>query len=340
MATASGGVTLFPGVESTEEFFLATMEEYDKEMGVESFIDIQNETWMALNSLGGIETRASTGAYKKIPMRVRENDTVKSFSGYDDLNNTPQESLEEGRAQWGQIVGVQMYNDEEMRKNSGKEQIIDLVEEKYSTLQESMTNYVATDLMGSQAADGRKFDGLGRIVTQDVSLHGIDPTDATKPWAASYWNPVRTYKTGTTAFALSTEFETGRRKFFRELRRWKKNGRLLLICGADVFDAFQAWAEDKIRMTYTEVKNSDKWGDAEMIKMYGNRSIVYDDTLPAKEMWGINLDTTKVRVLSGANFQPTPWQMMEGKLAKKRNVIHYMMVYTRNRRANGKIVFS
>ena len=126
----------------------------------------------------------------------------------------------------------------------------------------------------------------------------------------------------------------------RDVRRYKKDGKLLLICGEDVFDAFQDWSEEKVRLTYSDLKTSEKWGDSEAIKQYGNKTIVYDDTLPAKEMWAVNLGCTKIRILRGAHFTPTPWQQMEGKLAKKRNIILFMAVYTRNRRANGRIVYS
>jgi hypothetical protein len=149
-----------------------------------------------------------------------------------------------------------------------------------------------------------------------------------------------TYKTGTTPFALATEFREGVRKHVRDVRRFKKNGKLLFICGESVFDAFQDWAEEKVRMTYSEIEKSEKWGDADAIKQYGNRTIVFDDSLPAKEMWSINLSCTKARILRGANFTPQPWQMMEGKLAKKRDVVLFMAVYTRNRRANGRLVYS
>jgi hypothetical protein len=165
----STGVTLFPGVESGGNVH-RDHGEYDRSWG-RSFIDIQKDLDRVAEP-GRIEYRDPRGLHQDPDEREQFHGQV--VCHYDDVDNA-QDHLDEG-AQFGQIVGTQMYSFHEMT-NSGKQQIIDLVQNKYDVLQESMTNKVATDLLGSQVADGRLFDGLGRIVTQGGSCMGsIRPT--------------------------------------------------------------------------------------------------------------------------------------------------------------------
>ncbi len=48
----------------------------------------------------------------------------------------------------------------------------------------------------------------------------------------------------------------------------------------------------------------------------------------------------KVRIHKGTNFVMGPWQMMEGKVAKKRDCLVYASVYCKRRNANGTMTFS
>jgi hypothetical protein len=149
-----------------------------------------------------------------------------------------------------------------------------------------------------------------------------------------------TYKTGTTPYALSTEFRLGVRKFVRELTRYDRRAEILLVAGEDVYDAFQAWAEGKVEMSLKEIFRSQGWGDANTFQSRG-QTIIYSPELPAKEMWGINTRVTKIRVPRTTNMVYTPWQFLENKMqVKKRNLLHTMAVYSRDRRLNGRIVYS
>ena len=131
---------------------------------------------------------------------------------------------------------------------------------KRDQTQSTINNKIENWLMGSQTADGRNPDSFGAIVAYDGTLHGVDPTAVS--WGAK-WQPVKTYKTGTTAFALSTEFRAGMRKFGRALKLYDPRMRLL-IAGEDVYDAAQSWAEGKLQVRLDEIKSSSGWGDLEM----------------------------------------------------------------------------
>jgi len=327
------GIPLFAGVENIDDMFIATMDEYDKELGDE--ITIQHPLWVYLKQQKLIEYRDSIGNYVPVRLLDKPNSTVKDFSHYDDVDMTPQDALSEAHFAYGHIMGNQMYSREELVKNSGPEQLLDLVEVKREQLETSMQNHFGDRLMGTQDADGRTFMGLGRIMDYDVALGGIDPTKA----GFGYWNPQRALKAdGVTQFALATEFRTGFRKLVRQCT-YRNNTPDVFVCGEDLYDEFQAWAEDKLRLSLSDLKETKGWGDFNMFPFHG-RTIIYDEALDPKTGWLFNFKKyVRVRIHSGTNFQFEPWQMLDNKIAKTRNCLTYASVYVRRRNANGFIQF-
>ena len=332
MSVNSSGVPLFAGIEDIDDMFITTMEEMDKEVVDE--ITIAHPFYQYLEKNNLIETRSSIGTHVPVKLMDKANSTVKDFSHYDDVDNTPQDALSEAKFAYGHIVGTQMYSREELTKNSGEEGLIDLVETKSDQLKASMTNHFGTLIMGSQDADGRKMTGLGRIMTYDASCGGIDPTAA----GYSYWNPQRGLKSGGGSYALATELRAGNRRLTR-LCTYQGEVPRVYIAGEDVYDAMQSWAEDKLQMTIKDIKDSDGWGDFEMFAFNG-KTIIYDADMDAKTGWLINTNRTKLRIHSGTNFQFENWQMMEGKIAKKRDMLLYASLYTKRRNTNGTITFT
>jgi hypothetical protein len=335
MGTYRHDLPLFAGTEDTEDLFLSTMEEVDKD--VAEVIDVQNATWNYLKRNNLIEYRDSIGTEIKIPIMDEDNPTVKAMTGYDDVDNTPTNALDWAIYQYGQFVGTQMYNREELVKNSGREQIIDLVAQKTRQLEISLSNFWTTKLLGTQVADGRVPNGLGNLVARDTASGGINPTATGK----SYWNPQITYKTGTTPWVLATEaeFREGMRTLYRRCMRYGAKPDVL-ICGEDLYDRHQEWAESKLQMTLSDLKSEQGMGNWEMFR-YNGTTIIYEDSLSAKVGWAINFrDGAKVRIHRGTNFSFEPWQMLPTKVAKKRDLLLYAAIYAKDRRCLGTITFS
>lgn len=333
MSVNSSGVPLFAGIEDTEDMFLTTMEEMDNEVGDE--ISIAHPLYRYLQDNNLIEYRSHIGTHVPVKILDKPNSTVKSFSHYDDVDNTPQDALSEAKFAYGHIVGTQMYSREEITKNAGAEQLIDLVATKTTQLEESMENHFADLIMGTQDADGRNMMGMGRIMAFDQTCGGIDPTAD----GYAYWNPQRGLKEGGGSYALATEMRDGMRRLTR-LTTYRKNTPDVLVCGEDLFNEHQKYAEDKLQLRLDDMKDQRGWGDFNMFPMNG-KTIIYDEDMDAKTGWLMNFKKhTKLRVHTGTNFVFENWQMMEGKVAKKRNQLLYASLYTRRRNANGFIQFT
>ncbi len=352
LAVSSSGVPLFAGVEDLDDMFMATMEEFDKEIMDE--LSVSHPVWEYLQRNNLIEYVDEIGTHVAGRLRKYKNGTVKWVSGYDDADNVPSQLLGEAKFAYGHLHGVQMYNREELIKNSGKQQMIDLVEEKSNQLLEDLDTEAAETILGTQDADGRKPVGIGRIMDETVAVGGIDPATA----GNDFWKPYRCYKTGTTAFALATEFRDGMRKLYRTVHvngggrvlgaskkdkaaNLTRNSGYVLVCGEDLYNEHQKSAENALRLTIADLKSQQGWGSFEMFD-YNGTTIIYEPTLGAKEGWLINFKTgIRVRVHRGTNFKFSDWMMMPNKAqAKKRDNLTYLAVYAKSRRANGKIIFS
>lgn len=333
MSVNSSGIPLFDGIASTDDMFMATMEEMAKDPV--NIININDPVWEYLKRNNMIEYREDIGTHVPVHLIDKENSTVKDFSHYDDADNTPQDALEEAKFAYGNVSGVQMYSRQELVQNSGKTQLIDLVKTKQDQLVTSMTNHVATRIKGTQDSDGRMTMGMGRIMTLNATCGGIDPTDGKH----AYWNPQVGLKTGGGSYALATEQRAGIRRLGR-LCTYLGERPDFMRAGEDLYDTMQAWAEDKLRMTLDDIKHSSGWGDHEMFTVNG-QTVVYDPDLDPKRGELYNMKRVKVRIHKGTNFIFTPWQMMEGKVAaKKRNCLLTVSVYCERRNTNGYIQFT
>lgn len=333
MAVSSTGVPLFAGIEKLDDMFIATMDEMDKEVGDQ--ITIPHPVWKYLQDNKLIEYRDDIGNYVPVRLMDKANSTVRTFTHYDDVDNTPQDLLSEAKFAYGHLVGTQMYSREELVKNSGRTQLIDLVDSKQQQLEISMSNVFGATLMGSQDANGRDFMGLGRVMAYNSSCGNIDPTVP----GFAYWNPQQGLKTGGGSYALATEFRDGFRRLERlcTYRGYRPN---VFLCGEDLYDAFQSWAETKLQLRIDDLKDQRGWGDFEMFP-YNGRTIIYDTDMPAKQGWLIDFkDSVKLRIHRGTNFTFNPWQMMESKVAKKRDCLTYASLYVKRRNSNGVITYT
>jgi hypothetical protein len=352
LSVNSAGIPLFAGVEDLDDMFMATMEEMDKEISDE--LSIAHPLWEYLQQNNLIEYKDEINTHVHGFLRMFKNGTVKWFSGYDDSDNTPSKLLGETKTAYGHLTGAQMYNREELVKNSGRQQMIDLVEGKTNDLLEELDREAAETFIGTQDADGRKPLGLGRIMDPTLACCGIDPATA----GFEFWKPQLIYKTGTTKFALATEFRPGQRKRDRVVRvsgagrilgaklkdktvPIKNSSGYVEVCGEDVYDMHQQFAETALRLTIADLKSQQSWGSYEMFD-YNGKTIVYDPALAAKMTWFMNFrNGVRVRVHRGTNFKFDDWQMITSKVqTKKRNNLLYMAVYAKSRRANAVMEYS
>ena len=297
---------LFAGTEDTEDLFLTSMSEIDKELP--NLIKVDHALYNYLKEKNLLKMTGNVSTDITIGLMAKENSTVKFFTGYDAMDLSPQDATHSAKYLWGHAAGVQMYSYEEMRKNEGASQIIDLTQTKTEQLKTSMNNQVGQKLVGSQDCDGRHFMGIGRVMTPGATVGGIDPSQA----GFGYWDVQQAFKdpANTTKFDLSTDLRKGMRKLRRECTH---NGMSpdVYFCGEDVYDAVLEDLEGKIRMSPKE----EEMFEGHEAFAHNNLVYIYDKDLDAKQTWALNFRdrAIEVRVDKKTNFQMTPWQNTDGK---------------------------
>lgn len=115
------------------------------------------------------------------PLMYALNNTVKSYSGFDRFDTTPQGGFGYAEYNWRQVAGTVTISGEEVRKNAGPAQIIALLAAKLDQLRLSLEATLNQMLWGDGTGNGGKdILGLRAIVDNTGVLGGID--SSTETW--------------------------------------------------------------------------------------------------------------------------------------------------------------
>lgn len=125
------------------------------------------------------------GTVIRRPLLFAFNDTVGSYSGYDLIDVTPQEGLGWAEFPYAQHAGSVTISGEEVKKNSGTAQLINLLQAKMDQLKLSIADDLNAMLFGSGNGNGGK-DMIGLMgIVSDGKQFGSADTGAALPTGAS-----------------------------------------------------------------------------------------------------------------------------------------------------------
>lgn len=126
------------------------------------------------------------GTVIRRPLLFAFNDTVGSYSGYDLIDVTPQEGLGWVEYEWRQHAGSVTISGEEVKKNSGSAQLINLLQAKMDQLKLSIADDLNAMLWSNGSGNsGKDMLGILSLVADGhayttTDLGGIDAS--TKTW--------------------------------------------------------------------------------------------------------------------------------------------------------------
>ncbi len=221
------------------------------------------------------------------------NGTVMWYSGYETLGTDPQEVFDAATFDWKQLAGTVVISGLEELKNSGKEQIINLVDKRIENLKKSLQNASATAVFADGTGfGGKELGGLQLLVADDptanATIGGIN--QQTYP----FWRNQFSAAAATSAGNIKTRMN----------RMW-----LSCIRGADKPDTIVADSEmyEYFENSLQQVQRftTDKTARAgfESI-MYKTAQVFYDDQCPAKHMYMLNTDYIYLRPHKERKFVP------------------------------------
>ena len=155
----------------------------------------KNRVTAALNTSSSV--KEDGGLSIRTPVMYALNDTIKSYSGYDVLDTTPQGGLGYIEYQWRLFAGAITISGEEKLKNAGGAAVVNLVKFKLDQFEASMAEelaqwFWATGTVRPDAATRGAKDILSipDLVGNTGTLGGID--SATDAWWQSYVVPTGT----------------------------------------------------------------------------------------------------------------------------------------------------
>lgn len=250
--------------------------------------------WLKMN--GRVKT-LSGGTEIRRAIAYAENSNAQWYQGLDTLATAATNEFTACVFDWKQLSCAVTISGADERKNSGKEQIIDLVTEKVSVAKGTLTNRMDTVVFGDgTGSGGKEVVGLGAFCVASPSTGtygGIDRATDT------YW---RNYASGNLGAASSTTILSFMNTADSSTRRG--NDRIDLWVTADaVFNAFEGALQPLQRFQTTKLGEAGfeayKYKGAEVLNDGG-----VGGNAPTAVMFGLNTRYIELAVMSGCNMVP------------------------------------
>jgi len=248
-----------------------------------------NALFLRLNKKGNVQP-ADGGREIVEELEYAENGTVGWYSGYDQLDITPQEVFDAATYDWKQLAGTVSISGLEELKNSGKERIINLLEKRIKNLEKSMKNAAATAVYANGTTDPKSLGGLRLLVADDPTasstVGGINQATYT------FWRNQYSAAAATSANNIASRLNS---LWLSCVRGTDKPD--LLIADSTEYTFYLDSLQDLQRFTSKEMA-----GAGFTSLMYQTADFVYDDQCPAKHVYLLNTDYIYLRPHSQRQF--------------------------------------
>lgn len=241
--------------------------------------------------------------------------------------------------QWSNpYVGKIRLTWQDLEENTGKHQIVNLLESKTANVKKGHARKIALGLHKphaqiNQTAAGREFLSLDSLISDEYEVGGIDPV-ANDWWRAQVLE------------IAANESATGYqpiRKAFRTMRNELAvaNGAgskvTHVIAGRDVFEEFEDSFDDKIRYVFDGSQPKD--GQAQFRGVYdGDTEVRLDPDAPANVAYFIDVDTMRFKHLNDNMMKVKTEQVITGTFETVIPLATVLSLGTNQRRANAKLI--
>lgn len=277
------------------------------------------------------------GAWKELdggerivqPLMYGKNTTAGSYSGYDNLDTTPQTGIDAAEFNWKQYSVSITISGEEERKNAGsKTKIIDLLEARTNQAEMSLKEQLGTGLFSDGTGNGSKdLTGLEAMVLASGTYGGIN--SATYTW----WQAVVTSVSGALTLAVM-------RTKFNDVTLGGKDTPDLIVTTQGRYESYEALLTsfNSVVSIQTQSEGEKKLGDAGFQALgFKGKPVVWDELCPSNTMYFLNTRHMKMVVHKDANFKTTPFVKPENQDAKVAQVLFMGNLTCDRRKSFGKL---
>jgi hypothetical protein len=317
----------------------------------------------ALRDMGGVDTQ-NGGERIRAPLLYGKNSTVKSYSGYETLDTTPQDGMTTAFFDWREVAGTISISRKEERQNSGEAAIINLLKGKVMQAEMSMREKVNRMLIEGTVSgttfvpgnDAKDLNPLGWFLRKDCTANPTAGGNVGNISAVSegWWRPQTavadsgTEDTGN-AFALAVSTYSGLKVFLRRLYNHCSRGAggapNLFVGDQITYETYENSLDAQVR--YTNTRLADMGFDN--IKLRG-ATFVWDEVVPSLDtgdleeddaatftgtVFALNTTMYKLIIDSQTDFVTTPFIEPENQTARTAKILFMGNSVTGNLRKLG-----
>lgn len=232
-------------------------------------------------------------------LQYAENSTYTRYSGYETLNISPSDVLTAAEYNIKQVAIAVSISGLEMLQNSGKEQMIDLLESRIENAELTFMNNMSTDIYSDGTADsGKQIGGMQSLVADAGSgtVGGIDSSTYTF-WANQYYD-----FSDESVTPSSTTIQTAMNTLYLNCLRGR-DAPDLIVADNVYFGYYWASLQSIQRVTNEKMAAAGfqnlKFMGADVVADGGQ-----DGSCPASHMYFINTNYLKLRPHKDRNYTP------------------------------------
>lgn len=287
-----------------------------------------NGLYRRLKEKGKIRTLS--GGYEIVrPLDYAENATYQRYSGYDPLNVSASDVLSAAKYDWVQAAVHVTASGRELRMNSGREAMINLVNARLTNARRTAANNMSIDLYSTGALTNQ-MGGLGHVVTSDGTgtVGGIN--------------------SGTYTFWANNFFEATATPSASNIKGFMQSMWLELVRGADMPDLIVASNDmygyywDSLTELQRFAGMADRQGYGGNTLKFINADVIHDNNTnfgtTAKVMYFLNTDYLELVSHRSANWSTLDEKVSVNQDAEVVPIIWMGNLVCSNRSLQGKLI--
>lgn len=273
----------------------------------------------------------SDGGYEIVrPLDYAENSSFQRYAGYDTLNIAASDVLSAAKYPWVQSAVHVTASGQELRQNSGKNQLISLAKSRLTNAMRTASNYMSLDLYSSGALTNQMTGLAGQIGTAGTgTVGGIDSSSFT------FWKNQFLEMSGTDAWTKST-IKGDMNELWLNCNRGNDKPDLI-VSSYDFFAAYEESLQDLQRYA-----SSDSATAGFTTLKYKSADVIFDSntnfTSTAERMYFLNTDYLELVVHRDANWTTLDKKMSVNQDAEVIPIIWQGQLCCSNRSLQGILI--
>jgi hypothetical protein len=275
---------------------------------------------------GGIETKDGGASYIQVPL-MHAKGTSEWFSGTDVLDVAPVDTLDAAQYYWRNLNASITITLEDELNNTGKEQIIDLLDAKI--MQAKLT---IADNLNESIYTGTGNEAKKRI----VGLQTLVDTGTVGGIAGGTYTDWQSYEENTGGALTIAQMKTAR----NTINQGKGGSPVkIIVTTQTLFEKYESLLTPTYQMDpLVRSKEATRLGDVGFTALsYAGIPVVFDEACPTGEMYFLNPDNLKLFVHSMANNKMTEANSPVDQHVSVRHIVMRCALGTNRRKSLGKL---